>query len=187
VRGIAFPKLHPMCPGRANRKCELRHSCLEQQVHSSRASATAARPLDVSGPTSFDIAKLLPGRVPTIKIIAFAVKETEQDVVACAVAGFAGYVPHDGSEADLMAAIDHAMCGELHCSPRVAGLLFRHLTVVSAPHPSLVDPTTLTQRERQVLALLAQGMSNKEIAREAQISSATVKNHVHNILKKPPR
>jgi two-component system nitrate/nitrite response regulator NarL len=140
--------------------------------------------LDVSGPTSFDIAKSLCARVPAIKIIAFAVKEIEQDVVACAVAGFAGYVPHDGSEADLMAAIDDAMCGELHCSPRVAGLLFRHLGVVSAPHPSLVDPTTLTQREQQVLVLLAQGMSNKEIAREAQISSATVKNHVHNILEK---
>jgi DNA-binding NarL/FixJ family response regulator len=140
--------------------------------------------LDVSSPTSFDIAKSLCARLPTTKIIAFAVNEIEQDVLACAVAGFAGYVPHDGSEADLLAAIDHAMCGELCCSPRVAGLLFRHLAVVSAQHPSLSEPTPLTQREQQILTLLAQGMSNKEIAREAQISSATVKNHVHSILEK---
>jgi DNA-binding NarL/FixJ family response regulator len=140
--------------------------------------------LDVSGPTSFDIVESLRARLPTTKIIAFAVNEIEQDVLACAVAGFAGYVPHDGSEADLIAAIDHAMCGELYCSPRVAGLLFRHLAVASARPPALIDPTTLTQREQQILALLAQGMSNKEIAREVQISSATVKNHVHNILEK---
>ena len=137
--------------------------------------------LDVGGSSSFELAKSLFARLPTAKVIAFAVNEIEQDVLACAVAGFAGYVPYDGSEADLMAAIDHAMRDELHCSPRVAALLFRHLAVAS---PSVIDPATLTQREQQILVLLAQGMSNKEIARETQISSATVKNHVHNILEK---
>lgn len=139
--------------------------------------------VDVSAPNSFELAQSLHARLPETKIIAFAVNEIEQDVLACAAAGFAGYVPYDGSEADLMTTIDCAMCDELYCTPRVAGLLFRHLAVASTRNPSVL-PTALTQREHQILALLAQGMSNKEIAREAQISDATVKNHVHNILEK---
>jgi DNA-binding NarL/FixJ family response regulator len=140
--------------------------------------------LDVGGSNSFDFARSLTAQSPAMKIIAFAVNEIEEDVLACANAGFAGYVPHEGSEADLLAAIDHAMRGELYCSPRVAGLLFRHLAITSARHAPPTEPTMLTRREQHVLELLAQGMSNKEIAREARISSATVKNHVHNILEK---
>ncbi|MGB9365478.1 MAG: response regulator transcription factor [Xanthobacteraceae bacterium] len=164
--------------------------------------AVDARPdiviLDVGGPNSFELARLLHARLPAAKIIAFAVSEIEQDVLACAEAGFAGYVPCDGSEADLMAAIGHAMCDELYCTPRVAGFLFRHLADAAARHSpenpaaltqaaltqAALTQAALTQREREILALLAQGMSNKEIAREVRISGATVKNHVHNILEK---
>jgi two-component system nitrate/nitrite response regulator NarL len=140
--------------------------------------------LDVSGRGSFDLAKSLNAQLSSVKIIAFAVSDIEHEVLACAAAGFAGYVTRDGSEADLMVAVENAVRGELCCSPRMAALLFRHVGTLSAQNPSPTGLAGLTQREREILALLGQGLSNKEIAREVRIGSATVKNHVHSILEK---
>jgi two-component system, NarL family, nitrate/nitrite response regulator NarL len=140
--------------------------------------------LDVGGPGSFEFARSMNVNLPGVKIIAFAVSDTEHELLACAAAGFAGYVARDGSEADLMAAVENALRGELSVSPRMASLLFRQVATLSAQQPAPGEPSALTQRERQILALVGQGMSNKEIAREARIGSATVKNHVHSILEK---
>src|SRR6516164_2315257 len=69
-------------------------------------------------------------------------------------------------------------------SPRMAGLLFRRVRALVTERTDQRLPESLTRRERQVLGLLEQGMSNKEIARALRIGGATVKNHVHNILEK---
>jgi DNA-binding NarL/FixJ family response regulator len=140
--------------------------------------------LEVAGPGSFGLAKSLSGQLPAVKIIAFAISDVEQEVLACAAAGFAGYVARDGSEADLMAAVEHALRGELFCSPRTAGVLFRHVAALSAQSAPTTGRPGLTQRECEILALLGQGLSNKEIARAMRIGGATVKNHVHRILEK---
>ncbi len=152
------------------------------------AQVTARKPdivvLDIAGPGSFEFAKSLNGLLPEVKIIAFAVSEVEHEVLACAAAGFAGYVAREGSEEDLLAAIENAQRGELSCSPRMAALLFRHVAALSAQQRPANEPAVLTRREQQILALLGRGLSNKEIAREVRIGSATVKNHVHNLLEK---
>jgi two-component system nitrate/nitrite response regulator NarL len=140
--------------------------------------------LDVADRRSFDVAKALRVHLPAVKMVAFAVGEAEEEVLACAAAGFAGYVARDGSEVDLVTAIENAYRGELCCSPRMAGLLFKQVAVLSVSHPAAAEPPNLTRRERQILELLARGLSNKEIAREMRIGSATVKNHVHNVLEK---
>ncbi|SED65578.1 two component transcriptional regulator, LuxR family [Rhizobiales bacterium GAS188] len=140
--------------------------------------------LDVGGPGSFEFARSVNVNLPGVKIIAFAVSDVEHELLACAAAGFAGYVARDGSEADLIAAVENALRGELSVSPRMASLLFRQVATLSAQQLAPGEPSALTQRERQILALVGQGMSNKEIAREVRIGSATVKNHVHSILEK---
>jgi DNA-binding NarL/FixJ family response regulator len=140
--------------------------------------------LEVAGPGSFGLAKSLSAQLPAVKIIAFAFSDVEQEVLACAAAGFAGYVARDGSEADLMAAVEDALRGELFCSPRTAGVLFRHVAALSAQSAPTTGRPGLTQRECEILALLGQGLSNKEIARAMRIGGATVKNHVHRILEK---
>jgi two-component system nitrate/nitrite response regulator NarL len=148
----------------------------------------ASRPdviiLDIGGPDSFALAKSLGMRLPNTKIVAFAVSEIDHLVLACAEAGIAGYVAPDGSEEDLVTAIEYALRGELYCSPRIAGLLLRHVAALSEQPERAADAASLTQRERQILGLLGEGMSNKEIGRALRIGDSTVKNHVHNILEK---
>jgi len=140
--------------------------------------------LDITALDSFSFAKSLGTHLPAVKIVAFAVREFDDQVLACAEAGIVGYVGPDGSEDDLVTAIEHALRGELYCSPRMAALLFRQVGALSAQLPPEPGPVTLTQREQQILVFIDQGLSNKEIARVLRIGATTVKNHVHNILEK---
>jgi two-component system, NarL family, nitrate/nitrite response regulator NarL len=140
--------------------------------------------LDMGEPRGFEVAKRLAATLANLKIVAFAVRETEHLVLACAEAGIAGYVTPDCTEEDLANAVVHALRGELSCSPKIAGLLFKRIGALSARYHPDIDRGALTEREHQILKLLGEGMSNKEIGRALRISYATVKNHVHNILEK---
>ena len=85
---------------------------------------------------------------------------------------------------ELIEAIERTSAGELLCSARIAAQLLRQAAhQVSGFAVHMIDPI-LSGREQQVLSLLKQGRSNKEIARELTIAEATVKNHVHHVLKK---
>lgn len=153
---------------------------------SALGAIVATRPdvviLDVALPGSLDLMHDLSARMPSLRVIAFAVGEASADVIACAEAGAAGYVAADASVEDLVAAVVGVVAGELICSPRIAHELFRRIG--SQPPRRWQGDTPLTLRERQVLDLLRDGLSNKEIARRLDIAVSTVKNHVHNLLKK---
>ena len=140
--------------------------------------------LDMSARDGFSLARQLNSTVPATKIIAFAVNEIDHLVLACAEAGVAGYVTPDATAEDLENAVQFALRGELYCSAGIAGLLFRRIGVLAAKPVDFSATETLTVRERQILNLLSDGMSNKDIGRALLISNATVKNHVHNILDK---
>ena len=140
--------------------------------------------LDMGARNGFGLARQLNSTVPATKIVAFAVNEIEHLVLACAEAGVAGYVAPDATEEDLENAVQFALRGELYCSAGIAGLLFRRIGVLAAKPVDFSATETLTVRERQILNLLSEGMSNKDIGRALRISNATVKNHVHNILDK---
>lgn len=118
------------------------------------------------------------------KVIAFAVSEVEDDILACAESGASGFVGEDASVDDIIGAIEGVIRGELPCPPRVAGMLFQQLTALARSQAHRANPAGLTSRELEVIGLLGQGRSNKEIACQLGIGSATVKNHVHNILEK---
>ena len=119
-----------------------------------------------------------------VKVVAFSVADTEDEVCACAEAGIAGYVARDGSREDLIAAVGNAVRGEVLCSPRVAASLFRRLAAHVQTTRQRPPEAALTGREQDIIALIDRGLSNKEIARQLKISLPTVKNHVHNILEK---
>jgi two-component system, NarL family, nitrate/nitrite response regulator NarL len=104
--------------------------------------------------------------------------------LSCAQIGIAGYVTRDGSVEDVVAAIKAAARGDVHCSPRIAGSLFRRIAAMSADRSRRSGSGALTARETQILKLIQEGMSNKMISRTLGIGLATVKNHVHNILLK---
>jgi two-component system nitrate/nitrite response regulator NarL len=124
---------------------------------------------------------------PDVRIIAYAVRETKEDVIAWAEAGVIGYVPNTAARADLVRLILNIHGGEQPCSGRVAAELLHRIAVTeslgigrNAPSPAV----PLTRREREAAELIATGLSDKEIARRLNISLATAKLHVHNLLGK---
>jgi DNA-binding NarL/FixJ family response regulator len=140
--------------------------------------------LDVAARDSLALPRQALLMVPELRVIAFAVADVEADVLACAEAGFCGYVAQDGSAEDLVEAVRSAVSDELVCSPRIASMLFGRLGRISATRTIPSADGLLTRREREIAALVARGLQNKEIARQLGISGATIKNHVHNILQK---
>lgn len=140
--------------------------------------------LDMSDSQGFEVAKRLIANLAKLKVIAFGVREMDHLVLACAESGITAYVTPDSTEEDLVNAVQHALRGELSCSPRIAGLLFQRIGALSAKPKTPIRRDALTDREDQILNLLCEGKSNKEIGRALRISYATVKNHVHNILEK---
>jgi two-component system, NarL family, nitrate/nitrite response regulator NarL len=146
--------------------------------------------LDMAMRDSLQAVRAIRSQDPTIRIVAFAVDESEGNISACAEAGVAGYVPCEGSTDDLVETIRSCTRGELICSPRIAAMLFRRLCSLAGGGiertggSSLIEGCPLTGREQQVVELIDAGLSNKEIAQQLNIEVATVKNHVHNILEK---
>jgi two-component system, NarL family, nitrate/nitrite response regulator NarL len=140
--------------------------------------------MDIAARDSLDIPRRAQQVHPTLRVVAFAVAEADENVLACAEAGISGYVTQDGSVGDLVAAVLCALKGELRCSPRTAALLFSRLATLSAGRPTAVADTVLTPREREIAALVAGNLPNKEIARRLRLCPTTIKNHVHNILQK---
>jgi DNA-binding NarL/FixJ family response regulator len=138
--------------------------------------------LDTAMPQSLSLIEDIAREAPTVKVVAVAITEEEAAVLAYAEAGIAGLVSRDGSLDDLIATIASTARGELLCSPRTAGMLLRRLATLADGHTTL--DARLTGRELQILRLVSDGLSNKEIAARVCLEVATVKNHVHNILEK---
>lgn len=142
--------------------------------------------LDMTMPAALATLRVIAGEHPQVRVLALAIEETEDMVIACAEAGVAGYVPRDVSVADVAEIVRDAASGVAACSPRIAARLLHRVAVLAAGRTA-ADPQAeagLTPRESQILALIDEGLSNKHIARDLCIEVATVKNHVHNILNK---
>ena len=124
---------------------------------------------------------------PDVRIIAYAVRETKEDVIAWAEAGVIGYVPNTAALGDLVRLIVDILGGEQLCSGRVAAELLHRIAVTESLGIGRDEPSralALTRREREAAELIATGLSDKEIARRLNISLATAKLHVHNLLGK---
>jgi DNA-binding NarL/FixJ family response regulator len=122
--------------------------------------------------------------LPDTQVIAFAVPENDDDVLACARSGVAGIVLRNGTLPDLRATVAGVMRGETRWPSSVVGALVRHICDRVDDGRDSVEDGHLTSREREVLVLIEQGLTNKEIARRLGIEERTVKNHVHRVLEK---
>src|SRR6266853_1916177 len=140
--------------------------------------------IDQAMPESLAAVRAIRVLAPDVKVVALAVPEVDQHVIACAEAGVVGYVPREAGVADLIATIHSVARGELLCSPRMAATLLRRVAALAGGEDASGETARLTPREHQILALVERGCSNKDIARELGIEVATAKNHIHNILEK---
>lgn len=119
---------------------------------------------------------------PELKLVAVGVPESE--AVAWIEAGASGFVPPDGSLDDVIDAVERVAHDQLAASPQVAALLANRVRRLAAESPDGNPDARLTSREAEVLDLLTDGLSNKQIARRLSIQVQTVKNHVHSVLMK---
>jgi DNA-binding NarL/FixJ family response regulator len=117
---------------------------------------------------------------PGIEIIAVTSFIEEEKVTAALEAGASGYLLKDADAEEVAAAIRAAHAGEVHLDAAVARLLAQRMRARREPEP--VEP--LTPREKEVLAQVARGASNKEIAYALGITERTARTHVSNILGK---
>jgi two-component system, NarL family, nitrate/nitrite response regulator NarL len=140
--------------------------------------------VDMATRHSLTVIRTIRRDLPDSHIVGFGVDEVEGEVLACAEAGLAGYVPSDASLDELVMRVESVHRGELLCTPRMAATLFRRLESRERGGDSQPQAVVLTAREREVLRLVDGGLSNKEIAGQLNIEVSTVKNHVHNVLDK---
>ena len=115
--------------------------------------------------------------LPDTEVLALTSVLESAAVVGVVKAGAIGYLLKDTQAADLRRAIKAAAAGQVQLAPQAAAFLLRQVQAVDVPEP-------LTERELEVLHLLAQGYANKEVARRLQIVEDTVKVHVRHILAK---
>jgi DNA-binding NarL/FixJ family response regulator len=121
---------------------------------------------------------------PGIRVVALAIDETEDDVVAWAKAGACGYVPNTTPLCEVTDFLAEIAQGRQKCSTEVGAGLLRRTAHEPDAGRRFNPPPWLTDRERDILWLIGAGLSNKDIARQLNISLATTKAHVHNLLGK---
>ena len=141
--------------------------------------------VDAAHPDGTALVATVRASVPKVSVVVLATHEGDEDFLAWADLGISGYLGPDTSAGDLLSAVRRVEAGEVACPPRLTALLLNRFAGRSTSER--VDRAgifTLTAREREIAELLADGLSNKLIARRLQVALPTVKNHVHSILEK---
>jgi two-component system, NarL family, response regulator DevR len=133
-----------------------------------------------------DLLRGVSSAAPLAKTVLIDMVEDETIFMKAIRAGVAGYLLQDASALDVVAAVRAVHGGEAVCPPSLCMALFKHVATLAGatPVPVAKAATRLTRRERQLVPLIGQGLTNKEIASQLNLSEKTVKNHIHRILQR---
>jgi DNA-binding NarL/FixJ family response regulator len=160
---------------------------LGQALSAIRERPTATVLLDASFPKGLEALREIRAVAPSARTVVFAVSETEENVIAWAKAGAVGYIPTTAALHELVRFIEGIFRGEQICSAAIASRLMQWI----GSSPNLTDgrydlrfAISLTIREHEIVRMIAEGLSNKDIARRLRIELSTTKSHVHNLLGK---
>jgi len=159
-----------------------------EAVHRAEEMAPDVVVMDVRMPrsTGIEAARRIRERLPDTKVIMLTVSDSEEDLYASVKAGASGYLLKEISIEELADAVRAVARGHSLISPSMASKLLTEFNALvqqaEERHRSFLP--SLTDRELDVLKLVAKGLSNREISEELYISENTVKNHVRNILEK---
>ena len=159
----------------------------EQAVRSVRELAPdlVVMDLNMPGMSGVEATRQIAGAAPLTRVVVLTISDQEEDVLDAIVAGACGYLLKDASIQDLIRGIRAAAVGESLISPHIASKVLQRLRATTADSSGAATiRTELSDREIEVLKLIANGKDNAQIARELVISPKTVKNHISNILMK---
>lgn len=158
--------------------------------HACQLAATVTAPvilLDTAFPRGTAAVHTLRSCAAAARIVAFALSETEEEVIAWAKAGICGYIPRNTPMSEFVERIQCIVRGEQPCETTIASGMLRWIADHGADRTRFDSAATrpgLTAREQEIVRLIGESLSNKEIALQLKISVATTKSHVHNILAK---
>lgn len=138
--------------------------------------------LDLPDGSGLDVIRAATVARPGLEAIVISVFGDERHVFAALEAGASGYLLKDSLPEDLVATIELLRAGGAPINPMIARRLIKHLA--PRPEAALAEPTALTEREMEILALLARGFSTAEVAGLLSISFHTVATHVKKIYRK---
>ncbi len=133
-----------------------------------------------------EVTRSLHQEMPEVKVVILGMIDLTEEIMACIEAGAVGYVLKEASFEHLAETIRSVYRGESNISPQMTASLFTRIAELASQRmPKLAESSVkLTGRELEIINLIAEGLSNKEIARRLFIETQTVKNHIHNILDK---
>jgi DNA-binding NarL/FixJ family response regulator len=141
--------------------------------------------LNMPGMGGVDATRHIVGVAPLTRVVMLTISDQEDDVMDAILAGACGYLLKDSSIQELMAGIQAASRGESLISPTIAAKVLQRVRATSTqPEIANTIRAELSDREIEVLKLIANGKDNAVIAAELHISPKTVKNHISNILMK---
>ena len=140
--------------------------------------------LNMPGKGGVEATREIAACAPLTRVVVLSISDQDSDVMDAVLAGACGYLLKDSSIQELMRGIAAASAGESLISPSIAAKVLQRLRAASPDAQAETLVAELSDRELEVLKLIANGKDNSEIARELFISSKTVKNHISNILLK---
>jgi DNA-binding NarL/FixJ family response regulator len=141
--------------------------------------------LNMPGISGVEATRQIAMIAPLTRVLVLTISDLDGDVMDAIVAGACGYLLKDASITELMAGIRAVAAGESLVSPVIASKVLQRLRATStSPHEAQAIRSELSDREIQVLKLIANGKDNAQIAADLHISPKTVKNHISNILMK---
>ena len=154
--------------------------------------ATAVRPrvvvldLQIPAPNGAEVTARLVKDDPTVRVLILSASGEQEDVLEAVKAGATGYLVKSASRTELLSAVARVAEGDTVFTPGLAGLVLGEYRRLSDTPAASADPDTprLTDRETEVLRLVAKGLSYKQIAERLFLSHRTVQNHVQNTLRK---
>ncbi len=148
------------------------------------AFAPALVVVDAAHPEGTALVAAVRAHAPRASVVVFTAAEQDEEFLAWADVGISGYLGSDTSADDLLSAVRRVDAGEVACPPRLTALLLNRFATRSSERAERAGIFSLTSREQEIAELLADGLSNKLIARRLCVALPTVKNHVHSILEK---
>jgi DNA-binding NarL/FixJ family response regulator len=125
-------------------------------------------------------------KIPVAKVIGMGLIPSQADIIEFVEAGASGFILKDATVKEFLGTIRSVAQGEKILPPSLTGSLFSHVAELALKKSKgkIANAVRMTKREREIIVLIADGMSNKEIAQRLSIATHTVKSHVHNIMEK---